>query len=543
MTESTMQDFPLTIASVLRHGGKVYASAECVTWTDAGPRRTTFGAIAANAHRLAHALAQLGVRPGERVGTFMWNSSEHMEAYLAIPAMGAVLHTLNIRLFPEQLAYVINHAEDKIVIVDDSLVPLLAKVAAELTTVERFVVVGDGDASALGNERPILRYTELLAAAPADEYPWPDIDERQAAAMCYTSGTTGNPKGVAYSHRSMFLHSLASLSSGALGLSEHDRILMIVPMFHANAWGIPYAAFMCGGALVMPARFLQAEPLTRMVKEERVTFSGAVPTIWADIYRYGEEHDIDLSSMRMIICGGSAVPRTLMENFERKYGVRIIQAWGMTETSPLAAVAHPPSHVAVGAPDEMNWRAHTGRVVGGVELRIVDDEGNALPWDGEAVGEIEVRGPWITGSYYRDPSPDKFDDGWLRTGDVGSVTPEGFVQITDRAKDVIKSGGEWISSVELENLLMGHPDVVEASVIGVPDPRWDERPLACIVRKADSAVDAAGLAQYLSGHVAKWQVPERWSFIDEVPKTSVGKFDKKVLRARHAQGELEIVET
>ena len=543
MTDSTMQDFPLTIAAVLRHGQHVYADAECVTWTDSGPRRTTFGTIAANAHRLADALAQLGVQPGERVGTFMWNSSEHMEAYLAIPAMGAVLHTLNIRLFPEQLAYVINHAEDKVVIVDDSLVPVLAKVAAELTTVETFVVVGDGDASALGTERPILRYAELLGAAPADEYAWPDVDERQAAAMCYTSGTTGNPKGVAYSHRSAYLHSLASLSANAMGLSEHDRILTIVPMFHANAWGIPYAAFLCGAALVMPGRFLQAEPLTRMVKEEHVTFSGAVPTIWADIYRYGEEHEIDLSTVRMIICGGSAVPRSLMENFERKYGVRIIQAWGMTETSPLAAVAHPPSRVAVGAPDEMDWRAHTGRVVGGVELRIVDDLGQALPWDGDAVGEIEVRGPWITASYYRDPSPEKFDDGWLRTGDVGTVTPEGFIQITDRAKDVIKSGGEWISSVELENLLMGHPDVVEASVIGVPDPRWDERPLACVVRKSSSDVDAAALAAYLGGHVAKWQVPERWSFIDEVPKTSVGKFDKKVLRARHAQGELEIVET
>jgi len=470
----------------------------------------------------------------------MWNSSEHMEAYLAIPAMGAVLHTLNIRLFPEQLAYVINHAEDKVVIVDDSLVPLLAKVAAELTTVERFVVVGDGDASALGNDRPILRYTELLAAAPAGEYAWPDVDERQAAAMCYTSGTTGNPKGVAYSHRSMFLHSLASLSSGALGLSEHDRILMIVPMFHANAWGIPYAAFMCGGALVMPARFLQAEPLTRMVREEQVTFSGAVPTIWADIYRYGEEHEIDLSSIERIICGGSAVPRSLMENFERKYGVRIIQAWGMTETSPLAAVAHPPAWIGLGSGEEMDWRSYTGRVVGGVELRIVDDTGAALPWDGDAVGEIEVRGPWITAAYHSDPSPEKFDDGWLRTGDVGSVSPDGFVQITDRAKDVIKSGGEWISSVELENLLMGHPGVVEASVIGVPDPRWDERPLACVVRDPSAEVDAATLAAYLAGHLAKWQVPERWSFIDEVPKTSVGKFDKKVLRARHEKGELVV---
>jgi fatty-acyl-CoA synthase len=290
----------------------------------------------------------------------------------------------------------------------------------------------------------------------------------------------------------------------------------------------------------MPGQFLQAEPLTRMVKEERVTFSGAVPTIWSDIYRYGEENDIDLSSLQMIICGGSAVPRSLMENFEKKYGVRIVQAWGMTETSPLAAVAHPPSSVAFGAPDEMDWRSRTGRVVGGVELRIVDDMGNALPWDDEAVGEIEVRGPWITGAYYREPSPEKFDDGWLRTGDVGSISPDGYVQITDRAKDVIKSGGEWISSVELENLLVAHPEVVEASVIGVPDEKWGERPLACVVRKSGSGVDPSVLAAFLGEHVAKWQVPERWAFIEEVPKTSVGKYDKKVLRAQHERDELTV---
>jgi fatty-acyl-CoA synthase len=541
MISSTMQDFPLTITAVLRHGMRVYPDAECVTWTDLGPRRATFGTVAANAGRLANGLTQLGVAAGDRVGTFMWNSQEHMEAYLAVPSMGAVLHTLNIRLFPEQLAYVINHGEDTVVIVDDSLVPVLAKVVSELTTVECFVIVGDGecDITALGTDRRVLRYSELLAEQPS-EFAWPEIDERQAAAMCYTSGTTGNPKGVAYSHRSSFLHSFAATTPNALNLSERDRILMIVPMFHANAWGIPYAAFLCGASLVMPGRFLQAEPITQMVKEERITFSGAVPTIWADIYRYGEEHEIDLSSLHMIICGGSAVPRSLMENFEKRYGVRIVQAWGMTETSPLAAVAHPPATVEIGSPEEMDWRARTGRVVGGVELRIVDDMGKPLPWDDEAVGEIEVRGPWITGSYYRDPSPEKFDDGWLRTGDVGSVSPEGYVQITDRAKDVIKSGGEWISSVELENVLMGHPDVVEASVIGVPDARWDERPLACVVRKGGSAVDASALAAYLAGYVAKWQVPERWSFIDEVPKTSVGKFDKKMLRARHEKGELLI---
>jgi Acyl-CoA synthetases (AMP-forming)/AMP-acid ligases II len=533
---STMQDFPLTTTAIMRHGGRVHGGSECVTWTENGPRRATFAQVAARADLLAGALARLGIAPGDRVGTFMWNSQEHLEAYFAVPSMGAVLHTLNIRLFPEQLTYVINHAEDRVVIVDDSLVPLLARVAGELETIEHFIVVGDGDATPLGD---VLRYHDLLAAE-SPGFAWPEIDERSAAAMCYTSGTTGNPKGVAYSHRSSFLHALAVTSAGAMALDDRDRVLPIVPMFHANAWGLPYAAFLGGSSLLMPGRFLQAEPLTTMIRDEKATFSGAVPTIWADILRYGEEHEIDLSSIRMVICGGSAVPRSLMERFEERYGMRIIQAWGMTETSPLAAVAHVPAGVEVGSAEEMDWRSKTGRVMGGVELRIVDDAGDEMPWDGEAVGEIEVRGPWITGDYYHDPSPDKFHDGWLCTGDVGSVDPRGYVQITDRAKDVIKSGGEWISSVEIENLLMAHPDVVEASVVGIPDPRWDERPLACVVRRAGSDTDATGFAAFLGGKLAKWQVPEYWAFIDEVPKTSVGKFDKKVLRARHEKGDLAV---
>ncbi len=497
-----------------------------------------FAEVADNADRLAAALTRLGVQPGDRVATFCWNTQEHLEAYFAIPCMGAVLHTLNIRLFPEQLAYVINHGEDKIVILDDSLIPLLARVVDELQTVEKFVVIGAGDASALG-DREILRYHDLIGAEePGFEYP--ELDERAAAAMCYTSGTTGNPKGVAYSHRSSYLHSLVATTPAALGLSERERVLVIVPQFHANAWGIPYAAFLSGASLVMPARFLQAEPLTTMIAAERVTMSGAVPTIWADILRYGDEHDIDLSSLSTVVCGGSAVPRSLMEKLQEKYDVRVVQGWGMTETSPLAAVSIAPAWIEDGTKEEMDWRAMTGRVIAGVELRIVDDIGDALPWDGESVGEIEVRGPWITASYYRDDTPEKFDDGWLRTGDVASVNAAGFVQITDRTKDIIKSGGEWISSVELENHLMAHPDVVEASVIGVPDPRWDERPLACVVKKSGSSVTPEDLAAFLADRVAKWQVPERFAFIDEVPKTSVGKFDKKVLRASHEKGDLVV---
>jgi fatty-acyl-CoA synthase len=544
MLDSTMQDFPLTIGMILRHGVRVHGDSEVVTFEGDGSRRATFAEVAGRAERLAAALRRLGIEDGDRVGTFQWNTQEHLEAYLAVPTMGSVLHTLNIRLFPEQLTYVVNHAEDRVVIVDDSLVPLLAKVAPDLKTVEGYVVVGDGDASPLteaASGAEVLRYDELLAAETG-AFDWTDVDERAAAAMCYTSGTTGNPKGVVYSHRSTVLHSMGVNAASAVGLTEHDRVLPVVPMFHANAWGLPYAAWLAGAGFVMPARFLQAQPLAKLIEAERPTVAGAVPTIWSDLLRFSAEHAVDLSSFRVVVCGGSAVPRTLMERFEQDHSVHIVQGWGMTETSPLAAMAHVPRGVEHGTTEAMDWREKAGRVLGGVELRIVDDAGRPLPWDGEAVGEIEVRGPWVTGSYYRDQATDKFDAGWLRTGDVGCVSPNGFIQITDRAKDVIKSGGEWISSVELENQLMGHPDVIEAAVIGVPDPKWEERPLACVVCANDSTVTARDLSAFLADKVASWQVPERWAFIDEVPKTSVGKFDKKVLRARHTDDDLIIEE-
>jgi len=533
--QSTMQDRPLNINAIFEHGRKVYPDSEVVTFTGEGARRASFAEVAARSKRLAAALTRLGIKEGDRVGTFCWNAQEHLEAYFTIPCMGAVLHTLNLRLFPDQLTYVINHAEDRVIIIDDSLVPLLARVAADLKTVEHFIVVGGGDATALGD---VLRYEELLAAESGD-FQWPEIEERSAAAMCYTSGTTGNPKGVVYSHRSTFLHSLAICSGSVFALTEHDRILPIVPMFHANAWGLPYAGWFAGSDFVMPSRFLQAEPLCRLIEAERPTFSGAVPTIWNDILRYAESHTVDLSSIRMIACGGSAVPRSLMEKFQQRHNVRIVQAWGMTETSPLAAVALIPKCCEPG--QEMDWRSKTGRVVHGVDLRIVDN-GKEVDWDGESIGEIEVRGPWITASYYGEDTPEKFDEGWLRTGDVGTINRQGFIQITDRSKDVIKSGGEWISTVELENALMGHPDVIEAAVIGVPDDRWDERPLACVVMREGVSADPEVLRAFLGERVAKWWVPERWAFISEVPKTSVGKFDKKVLRAQREQGAIEIID-
>jgi fatty-acyl-CoA synthase len=535
---STMQDYPLTVGSIMRYGTTVFGSSPVDTFTGDGTRRTTYADLGRRAARLAGALRALGVEADQRVATFMWNNAEHLEAYLAVPSMGAVLHTLNIRLFPEQLVYIAEHAEDDVVIVDGSLVPLLAKVLRDFKTVRHVIVVGPADVAALADAgKELHSYEDLLAAAP-ETFDWPqDIDERSAAAMCYTSGTTGNPKGVVYSHRTMYLHSMAVCTGNGMGLSSADKVLPVVPMFHANAWGLPYAALMAGAALLMPDRFLQSEPLVQMMETERPTVAGAVPTIWNDVLRYAREHGSDLTSLRMVPCGGSAVPEALMRSFD-DMGVRIVQAWGMTETSPLATIAHPP----VGTAGEEAWRyrATQGRVLCGLEVRIVGDGDTLMPADGSAVGEVEIRGSWITGSYYKDEDPAKFHDGWLRTGDVGTLSPDGYLVLTDRAKDVIKSGGEWISSVELENHLMAHPDVIEAAVVGVPDDRWDERPLASVVLRAGAVTGVRDLQDFIAGRVAKWQIPERWAVIAEVPKTSVGKFDKKVLRKRYADGALDV---
>jgi len=529
---STMPDYPLTIVRLFQHGAKIHSASQVATWTGEGVHCTSFRELASRAGKLAAALRRIGVRPGDRVGTFCWNTPEHLEAYFAVPCIGAVLHTLNLRLFADQLAYIINHAEDRVVIVDESLVPGLAKVAKGLKSVEYYIVIGAGD----GLPGDVLRYEDLLAAE-RPSYEWPEIDERSAAGMCYTSGTTGNPKGVVYSHRSTFLHSMTLCEPWACGLSDRDRILPIVPMFHANAWGLPYAGWMAGCDFLLPGRFLQAEPLCRMIESCRPTVAAAVPTIWNSVLGYAESMPVDFSSIRVALCGGSAVPRKLAEQFLHKHGVRIVQAWGMTETSPLAAMAHPPKNCTTD--EEINWMTKSGRLVPGVELRLCLGD-TVLDWDGKSVGEIEVRGPWVTASYYGDPSPEKFHDGWLRTGDIGTIDELGYIHLTDRAKDVIKSGGEWISSVELESALIDHPEVLEAAVISVPDKQWDERPLACVVRKPGSRITADALRAYLTGRVAKWWIPERWAFIEEIPKTSVGKFDKRVLRAAHKKGAIEV---
>ncbi|HVV11696.1 long-chain fatty acid--CoA ligase [Amycolatopsis sp.] len=537
---STMQDGQLSIATLLRHGSKVHSTSEITTWTGTGARRETFAELGANSARLANALRSLGITGDQRVGTFMWNNAEHMAAYCAIPAMGAVLHTLNIRLFPEQLVFVANHAEDQVVIVDGTLVPLLAKQLPAMKTV-RHVIVANGDAKAL--EAPagveVHSYDELLAAQP-DTFDWPEVDERSAAAMCYTSGTTGDPKGVAYSHRSIWLHSMQVCMTDSMRLAEDDTALAIVPMFHAMSWGLPYAALMIGASLIMPDRFLQPEPIAKILATEKPTFAAAVPTIWQGLLQYLDANPQDISHLREVVVGGSAAPPSMMHAFEENYGVPILHAWGMTETSPLGSVARPPAS----ATGDARWayRYTQGRFPASVSARLIGDSGEELPWDNEAVGELEVQGPWIAASYVggSDIDPEKFHDGWLRTGDVGKISSDGFLTLTDRSKDVIKSGGEWISSVDLENAVMGHPAVAEAAVIGVPDEKWDERPLVAVVVREGQQVTAAELREFLGDKVAKWQLPEHWTFIEEVPKTSVGKFDKKRLRALNHDGKLDI---
>jgi len=538
---STMQDFPLTIAAIMRHGCGVHGARTATTATATGYRRISYREVGQQAAQLANALRGIGVTGDQRVATFMWNNAEHLTTYLAVPAMGAVLHTLNIRLFPEQVAYVANEAEDQVVLVDMSLANLLGPILPNLETVHTVIAVGAGDLAPLQDSgKTVLRYTEVIDRE-STEFDWPQVDENSAAAMCYTSGTTGNPKGVVYSHRSSYLHTMANCTANGAGLGSSDSVLPIVPMFHANGWGLPYAALMAGADLVLPDCRLDPRSLIDMVEKLRPTVAGAVPTIWNDImHQLEKDPDHDMSSLRLGVCGGSAVPVSLMRTFEDKHGVQIRQLWGMTETSPLATMAWPPP----GTPEDQHWayRGTQGQPVCGVEARIVDDDGQVLPNDGNAVGEVEVRGPWITGSYYRGRDASKFASGWLRTGDVGRVDEQGFITLTDRAKDVIKSGGEWISSVELENCLIAHPDVLEAAVVGVPDERWQERPLAVVVVNEGASVGAADLRKFLADKVVRWWLPERWAFADEIPRTSVGKYDKKTIRSRYADDAYEVTE-
>ncbi|MSP11554.1 MAG: fatty-acid--CoA ligase [Chloroflexi bacterium] len=529
-----MMDFPLNLNYILQRAHKLFPRKEIATKVGSAMHRYTYADFYERVNRLAHVLDSLGVGPGDRVGTFAWNTYRHLEAYFAIPCKGSVLHTLNIRLFPEQIVYIINHAADKVILVDQTLLPLLEKLAGRLPTVKHYIVMADGAYQT--TLTPHSSYEQLLRDAPSGRYAWPEIPENQAAAMCYTSGTTGNPKGVLYSHRAIVLHSFSECMADSVGLTERDTVMPVVPMFHANAWGLPFSATMVGSRQVYPGPHLQPRDLAELIQEEKITVAAGVPTIWLGLYHLLERERYDISSLRVMPVGGSAAPRSMIEGYQKKLGATILHAWGMTEMTPIGTVSQLKSHMLSWPEDEQfAIRAKQGVMVPGVELRGVDNEGKEIPWDGQIMGELQVRGPWIIREYYHEPnSSASFMDGWFRTGDVVTIDPEGYIQIVDRTKDLVKSGGEWISTVDLENQIMGHPKVLEAAVIAVSHPKWQERPLACVVPKPDFKDHLTGeeILEYLRSRVARWWLPDDVVFIESVPKTSVGKFDKKVLRER-----------
>ena len=536
-----MMDYQLTLDRIVERANRFYPRKGITTKLPNGTfHQYTYADFYKRVKRLANVLETLGVEIGDRVGTFAFNNYQHMELYFAIPGAGAVCHTLNIRLAPDQLAYIINHAEDKVVFIDGPLLPLFEKIADQVQGVQHFVVfnAAPGVTSKLPN---LLIYEELMAAA-AEEYTWRSTDERMAMGLCYTSGTTGNPKGALYSHRSMYLHTVGESQASALGITEADVVLPVVPQFHAMAWGLPYACVMNGADMIMPGPHLQGPPLAQMIDEYRVTIAAGVPTIWTGLYHELKANPRDISCIRALVVGGAAMPRSLIEGYERDLGVNVLHAWGMTELSPLGTVSRLSSQHR-DLPDAQKWdiKATQGYTVGGVEIRIVNEMGEELPWDGTTMGEVQVRGPWVIKSYFKvEPAPESFTaDGWFRTGDVATISPDGYMSITDRTKDLIKSGGEWISSVALENALMAYPKVMEAAVIAVPDARWSERPLAAVVLAPGvDDVSEAELMEHLATHFAKFQLPDRIVILPAIPKTSVGKFDKKVMRYQYAQGQM-----
>ena len=538
-----MMDYQLTLTPIMKRAYQLYPNKEIRSKFDDTMHVYTYADFYGRCGQLAHALTKLGIQPGDRIGTLAWNTYRHQELYFGVPCMGAVVHTLNLRLPADQLIYIINHAEDKVIFVDDTLLPLIEGLAPHLTTVEHVVIMTAGDLPETKLENiNVLSYEALLAVESTD-YDWPELDENAAAAMCYTSGTTGNPKGVLYSHRSIYLHTLAASLTDAMQLSERDVLMPVVPMFHAMAWGLVYAGTMLGSTMIYCGRHMTGPDLAGLIQDNGVTLTAGVPTLWLGLLQTLETGEYDVSTLRAMPVGGSAAPRGMIKAYQEKFNVQIIHAWGMTEMNPIGTVSQLKTNMLEWDEDaQYDARATQGWAVPTVEMRIVGPTGEELPWDGKTFGELQVRGPHVASEYYKDErSADSFADGWFRTGDISAISPEGFMIIVDRTKDVVKSGGEWISTVDLENAIMAHDDVLEAAVIAIPHPKWQERPLACVVKRdgADKDKLAEDLYEILGKDFAKWQLPDKIEFIDEIPKTSVGKFDKKVLRKEFADYQIE----
>jgi fatty-acyl-CoA synthase len=531
-----MQHTPLLMSNILDRGAKVAPNEEIVTLTENGVRRQTYKETRDRSHQLAHALAGAGIKVGDRVGTFMWNGSRHLEAYHACAGMGAVLHTLNVRLSEKDLEYIINHAEDQIIIVDADVLPLLENLNGKIPTVRKIVVATEEGFEGWSTALPDPVDYEAFIEGQPTEYEWPQIDENSPMGLCYTSGTTGNPKGVEYEHRSQYLHTLTQCMTDSMGLSGADTVCGIVPMFHAMGWGIPWSALMLGCKQVMPHRFMDPARLIELMASEKVTLSAGVPTIWQGVKGLYEANpdSYDLSSLSRLTCGGSSPPPSLIRWFWDELGVEMIQGWGMTETSPLATLSRrvmKRSQLSLSEDEQFENVAKAGQLMPGLELDIFDEEFNRLPHDGETVGEILVRGPWICSEYFNNPQPDKFHDGWLITGDVGKIDPEEYLIIADRSKDLVKSGGEWISSVDLENHIVGVEGVAQACVVAQPHPKWDERPVALVILEPGKDVSEQTILQHCEAAFAKWQLPDEILYVDSIPLTSTGKMDKKVVRA------------